>query len=319
MHRSDQSRTIVIPGGAGYLGRLLTAYFTKQGYQIVILSRQQHRGDGLVRHVGWNGQSVCDWAREFEGAIAVINLAGRSVNCRYHAKNKRQIYDSRLLSTKVIGEAISQCTHPPKVWINSSSATIYRHALDRPMDEATGEIGAGFSVDVCLKWEKTLTEADTPQTRKIALRSAMVFGPGSGGVMEAIHRIVKLGLGGKQGAGNQFMSWIHAEDFARIVDWLIEHDGMEGAINCSSPNPLPNAEFMRILREVCRQPIGLPAARWMLEIGAFFLRTETELMLKSRRVVPGKLLQSGYCFKYPQLREALNEIVNEEHPLQVMA
>lgn len=302
--------TLVLPGGFGYIGRLLTDYFTRAGYSVIILSRQPRTADSSARIVRWDGETLGDWANEFENAAAVINLAGRTVNCRYNTVNRQQIYDSRLHSTHVIGEAIARCASPPKIWINSSSATIYRHALDRPMDEATGEIGTGFSVDVCQKWEKTLADAPTPHTRKVALRSAMVFGRGEGGVAEAFLNLTRRGLGGTLGDGKQFVSWIHAEDFARSIAWIMAHEDLEGPVNCASPNPLPNAQFMRTLRAVCRQRIGLPAPRWMLEIGAFFLRTETELLLKSRRVVPGKLLASGFTFSYPEIRAALEEIVH---------
>lgn len=301
--------TVIIPGGAGYLGRILAQHFSTCSYRVVILSREPREGEGAIRFVRWDGETLGAWADDFEGATAVVNLAGRSVNCRYTAENRRQIYDSRLRSTQVIGEAIAHCARPPKVWINSSSATIYRHALDRPMDETTGEIGTGFSVDVCQRWEQALNQAKTPHTRTVALRSAMVFGPGKDGVMAAFRRIVRLGLGGKMGSGDQYVSWIHQADFVRSVQWVLEHEDLHGPVNAASPNPLPNAEFLRIFRKACHQPIGLPTPEWMLKIGAFFLRTETELLLKSRRVVPGKLLASGFAFQYPYWQEALEDIL----------
>ncbi len=303
---------LILPGGNGFLGRVLTEHFVPQGWDVVVLSRGDSATNG-ARLVRWDGAALGDWTQEFEGADAVVNLAGRSVNCRYNAANKQEIYDSRLKSTKVIGQAIAQCQKAPPVWINSSSATIYRHAEDRAMDEASGEIGSGFSVDVCRKWEAELNAANTPRTRKIALRTAMVFGPQPGGVMDAFATITRRGLGGALGKGNEFVSWIHADDFARSVQWIIEHDELSGAINCAAPNPIPNREFMRVLREVCRVPFGLPAARWMLEIGAFFMKTETELMLKSRRVVPGKLLESGFAFHFADWRAACENIVHANH------
>jgi uncharacterized protein (TIGR01777 family) len=238
----------------------------------------------------------------------VVNLAGRSVNCRYNARNRQEIYDSRLDSTRAVGEAIAACETPPPVWLNASSATVYRHALDRPMDEATGEIGTGFSVDVCLKWEQALRDAPTPRTRKVALRTALVLGPGEGGVMEAFLRLVRLGLGGTMGRGDQFVSWVHVGDFLGALDFLIDRQ-LEGAVNVAAPNPLTNREFMAALRRACRVPAGLPAAAWMLEIGAVFLGTETELILKSRRVVPGRLLAAGYQFRFPEAQEALHDLV----------
>ena len=300
---------IIIPGGTGFLGRHVSAYFAAQNYEVVVLTRSPKPDSISVRQVAWDGETLGAWASEFDGAAAVINLAGRTVNCRYNEKNKREIYDSRLRSTEVIGKAIAQCAAPPPVWINSSSATIYRYAEDRAMDEATGEIGTGFSVDVCQQWERVLAEAATPHTRKIALRAAMVFGHGDDGPYAMFHRLVRFGLGGTMGSGRQYISWIHIADFTRALAWLIAHDELAGAINLSSPNPMPNREFMRTFREICQQPIGLLATRWMLELGAFFLRTETELPLKSRRVVPRRLLESGFVLKFPELREALQNLI----------
>jgi uncharacterized protein (TIGR01777 family) len=300
---------LILAGGAGFIGRVLARHFSAAGWEIIVLTRRPRAAESGTRFVGWDGESVGAWAAELEGADALVNLAGRTVNCRYTARNRQEIYDSRLKSTAALGAAIAKCEQPPKVWLNSASATIYRHALDRPMDETTGEIGSGFSVDVCQRWERAFFDAPTPATRRVALRAAMVFGPGSGGVFEAFHRIVRMGLGGTLGRGEQFVSWIHERDFARAVEWLIARDDVSGVVNLASPNPLPNHEFMRVFRQACGMRIGLPAACWMLEIGAFFLRTETELLLKSRRVVPGRLRDSGFTFEFPELRAALSDIV----------
>jgi uncharacterized protein len=305
----DSTPRLVLAGGAGFLGRVLARHLAGLGWEIVVLTRQARAAEEGVRFAEWDGASTGPWAAELEGAEAVINLAGRTVNCRYTARNRREIYDSRLKPTAVLGAVIANCARPPRVWLNSSSATIYRHALDRPMDEATGEMGSGFSVDVCQRWERAFLDPPTPATRRVALRTAMVFGPGAGGVFEAFHRIVRIGLGGTLGRGDQFVSWIHERDFARAVEWLLAHPELEGAVNLTSPTPLPNHEFMRTFREVCGTRIGLPATRWMLEIGAFFLRTETELLLKSRRVVPGRLHDSGFVFQFPEWRAAIGEIV----------
>lgn len=302
---------LVLPGGAGYLGRRVAAHFAAQGWHVTILSRGAalNLGDGIAFQ-RWDGETLGPWAEAIDGAAAVINLAGRTVNCRYHERNRREIYDSRLRSTAVLGQAISQAAAPPAVWLNSASATIYRHAEDRPMDERTGELGTGFSVDVCRQWEATLDAADTPNTRKVALRSAMVFGTGADGVFGAFYNIVKLGLGGTLGPGTQYVSWIHEADFCAALEWLIARSQLAGAVNLASPHPLPNREFMRTLRQVADQPIGLPATRWMLEIGAFALRTETELLLKSRRVIPTRLLEDGFTFRYPVLEPAVREILS---------
>lgn len=299
---------MVLPGGAGYLGILLTRYFRERNWVVTVLSRRGSGDEPGVSYEHWDGKTLGPWRMSLEGADAVVNLAGRTVNCRYNAKNKAEIYASRLDSTRVLGEAIAQCAAPPPVWLNSSSATIYRHAEDRAMDEMTGEIGTGFSVDVCQRWERVFFDASTPNTRRVALRTAMVFDALPGGVKDAFEAIVRRGQGGTLGPGTQFVSWIHGLDFCRAVEWIIEHPELDGALNITSPNPLPNREFMRIWREVYGARFGLPATKWMLEIGAVFLRTETELLLKSRRVVPRRLLESGFELAYPEFRKALQAI-----------
>lgn len=312
-------KRIVIPGGTGFLGSVLTEHLAARGYEIVVLTRAPQPSSLPIRQVVWDGASRGAWTQELEGAAAVINLAGRSVNCRYNESNRRAIYASRLHSTAIIGAAIAACRQPPLVWLNSSSATIYRDARDRTMDEATGDIGTGFSVDVAQKWEKAFADAITPHTRKVALRTAIVFGHGQGGPFEAFHRLVRFGLGGQQGDGTQYVSWIHSGDFARAVVWLLEHEELSGAFNLAAPNPLPNHEFMRAFRQACHQSIGLPAPEWMLEMGAFFLRTETELLLKSRRVVPRRLLESGFRFNFSDWHSAVDDLVNHAAHESVMA
>jgi len=268
--------------------------------------------------VSWNGTDLDDWAIELEGADVVINLAGPSVNCRYTAGNRREILESRVRSTGLVGEAIGRLHRPPRLWMNASTATIYRHSLDREMDEATGELGGvepdapgswRFSIEVATRWEKALFAANTPQTRKVALRSAMVMSAEPGGTFDLLLRLVRLGLGGACGSGKQFVSWIHEDDFVRALDYLVEHEEFEGPVNVASPNPLPNEQFLRTLRKAWGARVGLPASQWMLEVGAFFLRTETELILKSRRVVPGLLLMSGFEFQFPEWRGAAEDLV----------
>jgi uncharacterized protein (TIGR01777 family) len=303
----------VIAGGSGFLGRLLTAHFSSKSRPVVVLSRQKLPDVGLVRHVVWDGQTLGPWSRELEGAELLINLAGRSVNCRYNARNKQEIYDSRLKPTETLGRALIVSAEPPKVWFNASSATIYRHEFEEPMDEIAGHIGHGFSVDVCEQWEKLFFEVSLRPTRRVAMRTAIVFGR-DGDAFRAFRRLVNLGLGGKMGSGRQYVSWIHAEDFVRAVEFLLENDKLKGPVNLASPNPLPNREFMRTFRKVCGRPIGLPATESMLKLGAVLLGTETELILKSRRVVPGKLRAYGFEFKFPQWRDALENIVHGVPP-----
>jgi uncharacterized protein (TIGR01777 family) len=268
--------------------------------------------------VSWNGVDPDDWTRELEDTDVVINLAGRSVNGRYNARNRSEILESRIQSTEVLGKTISKLDRPPRLWINASTATIYRHSLDREMDEATGELGSQekdasdswhFSVEVATRWEKSLFAAGTPHTRKIALRSAIVMSAERGGTFGLLLRLVRFGLGGTSGSGKQFVSWIHEDDFVCALDYLIAHEELEGPINLASPNPLPNEEFMRTLREAWGAIGGLPASKWMLEIGAFLLRSETELILKSRRVVPGLLRMSGFEFRFPEWACSAKDLV----------
>ena len=305
---------IILAGGRGFLGSVLADYFAPKGMEVVILTRKpSHRADA-VREVRWDGESVGDWLAELEGARALINLAGISVNCRYHARNRKLMLDSRLGSTRVLGEAVARCVDPPRVWLNSSTATIYKHTFGPAWDEA-GEIGGCaeakdvFSVRIATEWERALNEAGTPRTRKVALRSAMVLGHGKNSVLPNLLRLALLGLGGSLAGGRQFVSWIHEEDWCRAVEWIIEHDMLCGPVNLAAPNPVSNAEFMATIRKVCHAPFGLPASRWMLEIGAFVLRTETELLIKSRRVVPGELLSSGFVFRHPLLQPAVEQLV----------
>lgn len=310
---------VVIPGGSGQVGTILARDFHRRGDEVVLLSRKAAPSTEVWpwRVVFWDGHSLGDWQNEINGADVVINLAGRSVNCRYHQRNRREIVDSRILSTRVVGGAIAKAKDPPRLWLQASTATIYAHRYDAPNDEFTGIIGGNepgapetwnFSIDVATGWEREFDAAVTPRTRKIAMRSAMTMSPDRGGVFDVLRRMVRLGLGGKMGDGRQFVSWIHEQDFIRAVHFLIEHQEISGKVNIASPHPLPNAEFMRELRAAVRMRFGLAAPAWLLEIGAVFIRTETELILKSRRVVPGRLLAAGFQFEYPHWHEAVREL-----------
>jgi hypothetical protein len=307
---------IVIPGGSGQVGQMLARHFHRQGHAVCVLARRP--ASRPWRTVVWNAHDLGDWARELDGADWVINLAGRNVNCRYTEANRREIMESRVLSTEAVGRTIAASAHPPALWMNASTATIYRHALDRPMDEATGELGGHepdvpetwhFSIAVASNWERAFFEAATPRTRKIALRSAMIMDPSRGGIFDTLLRLVRFGLGGRAGSGRQYISWIHGQDFIRTLEFLRQRQEMDGAVNVSSPNPLPNREFIRDLRQAWGAPIGLPASQWMLHLGAIFLRTETELILKSRRVVPGRLLDAGFRFDFPDWPVAAKNLV----------
>ncbi len=243
-----------------------------------------------------------------EGAELLINFAGKSVNCRYNEKNKREIFDSRTQTTQILGEALNKCERPPKLWINSSTATIYRHAEDRPMTEDHGDIGSGFSVEVAKAWEESFFDFRLQKTRQVALRMAIVLGEG-GGVMTPYRNLVKFGLGGKQGSGKQMFSWIHIKDLLGIILFLRDREDVDGVFNCSAPNPVTNRELMKKVRTVMNVPFGLPAYEWMLAIGTRMLRTESELVLKSRWVIPERLEREGYNFTYPTLDETLADIL----------
>lgn len=306
---------VVIAGGSGQVGTILARVFHKDAHEVVVLSREARSAPWRV--AVWDAERLGGWAAEFEGADAVVNLAGRSVNCRYNDKNRRVITDSRVNSTRVVGKAIAGAARPPRVWLQMSTATIYAHRYDAPNGEQAGIIGGSepgvpdtwrFSIEVARAWERAADEAATPRTRKVKLRSAMVMSPDRGGVFDVLRGLVRRGLGGRAGDGRQYVSWIHHEDFVRAVYWLIGHEELDGPVNLASPNPLPNTEFMRSLREACGVRVGLPAAHWMLEVGAIILRTETELILKSRRVVPERLLASGFTFRFPNWPEAARDL-----------
>lgn len=295
-------KKLIIAGANGFLARYLTRYFTERGWSVIGLARHQKGMDEQCRYVNWDGRSLGSWADEIDGGDVLINLAGRTVNCRYNDKNKREIMDSRISSTGVLAEALEQCEKPPGLWINSSTATIYRHAEDRPQGD-DGEVGQGFSVGIATAWEEKFFSAKVPEgVRKVAIRTSMVLADEPGTVYDYLSHLARFGLGGKVGSGKQMVSWVHINDFCRAMDWLIEHDEISGPINVSSPEPLPNAELMRRFRQHTGMPIGLPATKWMAEIGAFLLGTETELILKSRWVVPTRLQEHGFVFKYPEMK-----------------
>ncbi len=307
---------IVLAGGSGQVGNLLARHFHAKGDLVAVLTRRTFPAPWVT--VAWDGVNLGSWVRELEKADVVINLAGRSVNCRYDAANRREILESRTKSTRILGEALTQVAYAPSLWLNASTATIYRHALDRPMDEETGELGGNeanapsswrFSIEVAKRWEESFFAVSAPNTRKVALRSAMTMSPDRGGIFDVFLRLVRFGLGGASGSGKQFVSWIHELDYLRAIDYLIATEGITGCVNIAAPGPLPNSEFMAALRHAWGRRVGLPSVKWMLEIGAVFLRTETELILKSRRVVPGRLLASGFQFRFPHWPAAALDLV----------
>lgn len=329
-----ESMRILIPGGSGQVGTLLARHLHATGHQVTVLSRNPRLAPW--RTLAWDGLNPGPWVDDLNRSDAVIHLSGRTVNCRYTPEHRREIYDSRVLPTLLLGRLIAASPTPPCIWLNASSATGYRHAAgiaDQANDEFTGvpadlpaEHAAGgvhepgnlpetwsFSADVTHRWEAALAAVEAPRTRKIRLRTTLVLSPDAGGVFSVFSKLVRLGLGGTQGPGTQYVSWIHDLDYCRAIDLLLAQpeiaDETAGVVNMAAPNPVPNRDFMRTLRQAWHQPIGLPAWKWMLELGAIPMQTETELILKSRRVVPGVLLKHGFDFIFPTWPEAARDLV----------
>ena len=305
---------ILIPGGSGQIGMMLERAFRSSGDEVVVLSRGA--ADESKR---WDGKSLGSWTKQIDDADVVINLAGRTVNCRYTEENLKQMMDSRVDSTRVIGEAISNSKTPPKVWLQMSTATIYAHRFDAANDEATGIIGGSEpdapaywsrSIDIAKAWELELDQAETPETRKVALRTAMVMSPDNDGVFDVLCGLTRKWLGGRIASGKQYVSWIHEQDFVNAIRFLIERDSISGPVNLAASGPLPQAEFQSVLRKVLGVRVGLPAMKWMAEIGAVFMKTDTELILKSRRVVPGRLLEAGFEFQFSAWEKAAEDLVS---------
>lgn len=333
-HREEFNVKFIIAGGTGHIGSALSRDLLAKGHDVIVLSRgvkHSPSGDnaqkdgattGAVRKINWDGINQGPWFSEFHDADVVINLAGRTVDCRYTKENLRQMMDSRVDSTRIIGKAIEiaelKSGRAPALWLQMSTATIYSHRFDQPNDEATGIIGGtepdvprywDYSIQIAKNWEDEMAKANTPSTRRVALRTAMVMGKNPDSVFGVLSKMTRLGLGGPIGGGKQYVSWIHEADFLRALDFILVREDISGAINICAPGPLPQKLFMQELRKAWGVPIGLPATAWMAEIGAFVLRTDTELLLKSRRVVPGRLLNLGFEFKFPNWRQAAEELV----------
>ncbi|WP_432497921.1 epimerase [Kineococcus gypseus] len=312
---------VVLPGGTGQVGGVLRRALARRGDDVVVLGRRPQRLEDGVRHVLWDGRSPGPWQDEVDGADAVVNLAGRTVNCRYTDANLRQMMDSRVDSARAVGEAVARAARPPRVWLQMSTATIYADARSRgddlPHDEEDGVLGGEepgvplyweYSVRIARRWERAQAEADTPATRRAVLRTSMVMTPDAGGVFDYLSTMARLGLGGAVAGGEQFVSWIHGDDFVRAVLLLLERDDLDGPFILAAPEPVPQRELMRSLRAAWGVPVGLPATRLMAEVGAFVLRTDTELLLKSRRVVPGRLLAAGFTFEHPRWAAAAQDL-----------
>lgn len=299
-------RKIVLAGGNGYLGTVLAGWYATRAEEVIILSRKPKADEGHVKTVLWDGTTEGHWQSCLEGADMLVNLCGKNVNCRYTARNREAILESRLRPTALLGRAIQKLANPPKLWINVTSATIYRHAEDRPQTEQDGELGSGFSVAVCRRWEQAFFEADIPATRRIALRMGIVLGRHDG-VFPRLLNLTRLGLGGRQGNGRQYVAWVHERDAVRVTEWLLNNPQQQGIFNCTAPAPVSNEVLMRTLRRAYGAVLGLPSPVWLLKIGAWIIGTETELILKSRWVLPRRLTDAGFCFTFPQIDEAITE------------
>ena len=314
---------IVLPGGSGQVGRMLARFFQERGHHVTVLTRGPYTAPWQTVH--WDGQTLGPWVETLEGADVCIHLSGRNIICRYTARNRGELYDSRIGPTRLLHQAFACLANPPRIWMNASTATIYRHSLDKAMDEASGEIGGNeligprrrapekwnWTVQLARDWESAFFAAVMPHTRKIALRTSLVFSPAPGSVFAVLSHLVRAGLGGTQGNGRQLVSWMHESDYARSLEFLIAHEEIDGPVNLCAPHPLPNREFMAALREAWDVPNGLPAPAALLAIGMFFLRTEPELVLKSRYVVPGRLLDAGFQFEFPTWPGAATDLVRQ--------
>ncbi|SDQ65678.1 hypothetical protein SAMN05421664_2044 [Chryseobacterium soldanellicola] len=295
---------IIVAAGTGFLGKNLEKYFTEKGNEVYILTRNPKRKN----EIHWDAKSLGEWQNQLENSDVLINLTGKSVDCRYTEKNKQEIYSSRINSTKVLQQAVDHCINKPKIWLNASSATIYIHSENQLNTEENGIIGDDFSMNICKSWEKEFFTVKNENIRKVALRTSIVLG-NNGGAFPKLKLITKLGLGGKQGRGNQNVSWIHIDDFCKAIEHIIDHENMRGVINITAPNPLSNKEFMMKLRKEMKVPFGLNAPVWQLEIASIFLKTETELLLKSRNVYPERLVNNGFEFSYPTIESAFKNLI----------
>ena len=302
-------KKLIIAAGTGFLGQVLVDHFKDSFDEIVILTRGKSENKNNIKYVNWNAKTFSGWEKELENTDVLINLAGKSVDCRYNEKNKQEIFNSRIESTKILNEAVLQCKNPPKHWLNSSTSTIYRFSLDKQMAETTGEIGNDFSMNIAKSWEKAFFETKTPKTLKTALRTSIVLGK-NGGAFIPLKTLAKLGMGGKQGNGKQFISWIHEKDFARAVAFVIENK-LENEINIVSPNPIRNVDFMSKLRKTVGMSFGISQPEWLLELGSKIINTETELVLKSRNVIPKRLQENGFTFKYDSVDKTFENLLQK--------
>ena len=297
---------IVLAGGSGFIGKSLTPLLLARNYEVVVLTRSASTQRADVRYAQWDGKTIGEWAQCIDGAAAVVNLTGRSVNCRHTAESRREIIESRVNSVRVLGEAMTKCAHPPKVFVQAAGIGIYGDGGDRWCDENAPH-GNDFIAEVCKRWEAAFDALEVPGTRKVLLRLGVVLGP-NGGFLKVLSRLTRFFLGGQVGDGQQFISWIHIADLNCAIRWTIEREDVAGVFNATSPNPVRNADFMRELRGVLRRPWTPPVPKWAARIGSWLMKTEASLAFVSQRAIPKHLLESGFKFEFPEPRPALANI-----------
>ena len=290
---------IIVAGSNGFIGKYLVQEFEALQFEVLQISRHP-------KHIQWHENKQIIEA--MENALAVINLAGKSVDCRYTKKNKLDILNSRIDTTKTLGECITFCKNPPEIWFNSSTATIYRHETERPNNEQNGIFGEGFSVEIAKSWEKAFFDFELKTTRQIALRMTIILGK-NGGAMQPLVNLAKLGLGGQQGKGSQYFSWLHIKDLFSIIQFCIQNKTIKGSINCGSPNAIQNSTLMKALRTKVGMPLGLPIPEFLLKVGAILINTEAELVLKSRWIEPKTLIDNGFKFEFEHIEDALIDVL----------
>lgn len=300
---------VVLAGGSGYLGQVLAKHYQPLATEVIILSRKKQAQSANIKYVCWDAKTTGEWTNALDSADLLVNLCGKNVNCRYSTKNKLEIIASRTVPTRLLNKVLAAMENPPKVWINITSATIYRHAEDYPQTESDGEIGYGFSIDVCKQWEESFFETKIQKTRKVALRMGIVFGR-TNGAFPRLLNLVKCGLGGHQGKGTQYVSWIHEQDAALSIQWIQENKNISGVVNCTAPNAVKNTVLMKTLSNSYGVPIGLSCPTWLLSLGAWLIGTETELILKSRWVFPETLEESGFRFQYLKIEVAVRDLLS---------
>jgi len=297
---------IVLAGGSGFIGQSLSPFLISKNYEVIVLTRAESDQRGAVRNAHWDGKTLGDWIQFVNGAAAVVNLTGRSINCRHTSENRREIIDSRIDSVRVLGQAIGQCERPPKVFVQVAGVGIYGDKGERICDETTPP-GDDFVTKVCEKWETAFDSVDAPNTRKVLLRLGVVLGP-NGGFLEVLGRLTRWFLGGQVGSGRQYISWIHITDLSRMVLASIENQEFSGTFNATSPAPVTNAEFMRELRRALHRPWSPSVPEFAARIGSWLMGTEAGLALVSQRCIPKRFLENGFNFEFATLREALTNI-----------